>query len=102
MNSQSSSRGVSSSFATVVVLLVSFFVPVLLHAQVAGATLSGTVTDPSNAAVPNSNVSIKNIETGISRDVMTNEAGFYNAPNLSPGTYEVSVSAPGFSKLVQP
>src|SRR5882762_7361641 len=101
MRFQFTNKGVSCSVATMVVFLVSFFVPVLLRAQVAGATLSGTVTDPSNAAVPNSNVSIKNIETGISRDVTTNEAGFYNAPNLSPGVYEVSASAPGFSKLVQ-
>ena len=101
MRFQFTNRGVACSFATMMIFLVSFFVPVLLRAQVAGATLSGTVTDPSNAAVPNSNVSIKNIETGISRDVTTNEAGFYNAPNLSPGVYEVSASAPGFSKLVQ-
>jgi len=78
-----------------------FFRSHFTHAQAAGATLSGMVTDPSNAAVPNTNVSIKNIETEISREVTTNEAGFYNAPNLSPGVYEVSASAPGFSKLVQ-
>jgi hypothetical protein len=101
MRFQNASRGVVCSFATIVVLAVSFFVPVLLHAQAAGATLSGNVTDPSSATIPNANVSIKNIETGISRDVTTNEAGFYNAPNLSPGIYEVSASAPGFSKLVQ-
>src|SRR5882762_1375058 len=101
MRFQFTNKGVSCSVATMVVFLVSFFVPVLLRAQVAGATLSGTVTDPSSAAVPNANVSIKNIETGISRDVTTNEAGFYNAPNLSPGVYQVSASAPGFSKLVQ-
>jgi len=101
MHSQIASRGVVSSFATIVVLAVSFFVPLLLHAQAAGATLSGNVTDPSSATISNANVSIKNIETGISRDVTTNEAGFYNAPNLSPGIYEVSASASGFSKLVQ-
>ena len=94
-------RGVISCLAIVAVLAVSFFVPVFLHAQAAGATLSGVVTDPSSAVVPNANVSIKNIETGISRDVITNEAGFYNAPNLSPGIYEVSGSAPGFTKLVR-
>ena len=101
MRFQFTSRGVVSSIAMIAVLVASFFVPILLHAQAAGATLSGMVTDPSNAAVPNTNVSIKNIETGISREVTTNEAGFYNAPNLSPGVYEVSASAPGFSKLVQ-
>src|SRR5260370_30932097 len=101
MRFQFTSRGVVSAFAIVVVLAVSFLVPVWLPAQAAGATLSGMVTDPSNAAVPNSNVSLKNVETGISRDVTTNEVGFYNAPNLSPGVYEVSASSPGFSKLVQ-
>lgn len=101
MYSEKACRSVFASLLTIAVLAVSFFVPVAVHAQAEGATLSGIVTDPSSAAVPNSNVSIKNIETGISRDVTTNEAGFYNAPNLSPGIYEVSVSAPGFSKLVQ-
>src|ERR1700739_2123663 len=101
MYSENACRSVFASLLTIVVLAVCFFVPVAVHAQAEGATLSGMVTDPSSAAVPNSNVSIKNTETGISRDGMTNEAGFYNAPNLSPGVYEVSVSAPGFSKLVQ-
>ena len=82
MRFQNASRGVVSSFAAIVVLVASFFVPALLHAQAAGATLSGNVTDPSSATIPNANVSIKNIETGISRDVTTNEAGFYNAPHL--------------------
>src|SRR5258708_37495798 len=88
-------------FAIVLVFVVGLFVPVLTHAQVTGATLSGTVTDPSNSAVPNSNISIKNVDTGITRDITTNDAGFYNAPNLSPGIYEVSATAPGFSKLIQ-
>ena len=102
MNSEKARNSVVANLVTIAFLAVSFLIPAVVHAQAAGATLSGMVTDPSSAAVPNSNVSIKNTETGISRDVTTNEAGFYNAPNLSPGTYEVSVSAPGFSKLVQP
>src|SRR4029077_6656691 len=101
MHFQFTGRDVLRTLVTVLILVSGVLAPVVILAQVAGATLSGTVTDPSNGAVPNSNITIKNIETGISRDVTTNDAGFYNAPNLSPGVYEVSASAPGFSKLVQ-
>ena len=100
MHFQFTGRDVLRTFVAVLILVAGVLAPVVILAQVAGATLSGTVTDPSNAAVPNSNITIKNIETGISRDVTTNDAGFYNAPNLSPGVYEVSASAPGFSKVV--
>src|SRR5215469_492513 len=65
-------------------------------AQVVGATLSGTVKDASGAAVPNAKVSVKNAGTGLAREVDTDSAGFYTAPNLAPGNYGVSFSAPGF------
>ena len=55
------------------------------YAQVAGATLNGTVADASGAGVPNANVSIKNTATGVARDVSTDSDGFYSAPNLLPG-----------------
>src|SRR6266852_1885813 len=72
-----------------------------LRAQVAGATLSGTVTDASGAVVPNAQVSIRNTATGVSRDFTTDSAGFYSAPNLLAATYEVRVSAKGFSTAAQ-
>ena len=72
-----------------------------IYAQVAGATLNGTVSDASGAGVPNANVSIKNTATGVERDVTTDSDGFYSAPNLLPGTYEVTISASGFSTAVQ-
>jgi hypothetical protein len=68
-----------------------------LHAQVAGGTLSGTITDPSGAAVPNAQVVIKNSATGITRTLTTNADGFYSAANLLPGNYEIAVSATGFN-----
>ena len=67
------------------------------RAQVAGATLSGTITDPSGAAIPTAEVSVTNKETGVNRAVVTDTAGFYSIPNLLPGTYDVTVAARGFS-----
>src|SRR6201998_4176478 len=66
------------------------------NAQVAGATLSGTVKDASGAAVPNAQVSVKNVATATTRDVSADSAGFYTVPNLLPGDYEVRFSAQGF------
>ena len=70
------------------------------YAQVVGATLSGTVTDASGGIVPNAKVSIKNLATGVTRDVTVDAAGFYTAPNLLPGNYEVRFSASGFATEV--
>jgi outer membrane receptor protein involved in Fe transport len=72
-----------------------------IQAQVAGAALSGSVADASGAVVPHANVSIKNTATGVARDVTTDSAGFFSAPNLLPGVYDVTVTAPGFSSAVQ-
>jgi hypothetical protein len=69
--------------------------------QVAGGTLSGTITDPSGAAVANAQVVIKNSATGVARSVTTNTDGFYSAANLLPGDYEVAVSATGFNTGVK-
>jgi hypothetical protein len=76
------------------------FVSVPVHAQVTGATLSGTVTDASGAVIANAQVSIKNTATGITKDVTTDSAGFYTAPNLQAGPYEVKVTAAGFNTAV--
>jgi Carboxypeptidase regulatory-like domain/TonB-dependent Receptor Plug Domain/TonB dependent receptor len=70
------------------------------YAQVVGATLSGTVRDASGAAVPNVQVSIKNTATGITRGVSADSVGFYTAPNLLPGNYDVTFSAAGFTTEV--
>ncbi len=70
-------------------------------AQVSGATLSGEVTDESGAAIADCKISIKNVATGDIREVTTNSDGFYTAPNLLPGEYEVTASAAGFSTVVQ-
>src|SRR6202165_5508698 len=92
---------VAASFATCVALLFSPLVLAPVSAQVTGATLSGTVTDQSGGVVPKAGISIKNIATGVTRAVTTDPAGFYSAPNLLPGNYEITTAATGFSSEVQ-
>ena len=77
------------------------FTSVPAYAQVSGATLSGTVTDPSGAAVAGATVSIKNTSTGIVKETTTDAAGLYNVPNIPPAVYDVTTSATGFSTMVQ-
>jgi hypothetical protein len=72
-----------------------------IYPQVAGATLTGTVTDQSGAVIPKAQFSIKDASTGITRNVTSDAAGFYTAPNLLPGNYEITVSASGFATQVR-
>src|SRR3989449_8959178 len=88
-------------FSVLFVLVLTVFSANQAHAQVTGATLSGTVTDASGAVIPGVQVSIKNRATGVARNITTDELGFYSAPNLLAGNYDVTVSAPGFSTAVQ-
>src|SRR5258708_2712435 len=85
-----------------VFLVLALFVPweTRAYAQVVGATLSGTVTDATGAIVPNAHVSIRNTATGITRAITVDAAGFYTAPNLLPGNYEITFSASGFATQV--
>jgi len=60
------------------------------------ATIVGTVTDPSGAAVPNVKITISNTDTGLTRSISTAGDGQYAAPSLSIGHYTVRAEAPGF------
>jgi hypothetical protein len=89
----------ASNLRTLLVLLILPMVSVSavnLHAQVAGGTISGTVSDSSGRVISSVQITITNLATGVTRDVTTNEDGFYSAPNLLPGTYEAKFAAQGF------
>ncbi len=68
-----------------------------VYAQVAGATLTGTVKDSSGAFIPSAQVAIMDVATAVTRTVSPGSSGLYTAPNLLPGTYEIRVTATGFS-----
>ena len=72
----------------------------ILLAQTA-AEITGQVTDPSGAAVPNASVTATNTATNVARPTTTNSAGIYSFPELTPGTYQVRVAAAGFENLVK-
>lgn len=66
------------------------------QAEIGGATLNGTVTDPTGAAVPNAKVAATSPQTGLTRTTVTNQTGLYSFPQLPVGTYDLTVEANGF------
>ncbi|MFI5057495.1 MAG: TonB-dependent receptor domain-containing protein [Candidatus Acidiferrales bacterium] len=81
-------------------LTLGFLISTPVYSQVVGGTLSGTITDASGSAVPNATVAIKNVATGVTTNAGSNAQGLYNAPNLLPGTYQVTITAAGFDTKV--
>jgi len=73
----------------------------VLHAQDGSAQVSGTIADPTGAAVPKATVTATNITTGVETTRETNSAGAYVLSALQPGEYTLSVDATGFEKHVQ-
>ena len=74
--------------------------PGIAAAQTVGGTILGRMEDSSGAVIPNGKVTIKNQDTGVSREVLTNASGLYLVPDLTPGTYSVSGTTKGFSTAV--
>ena len=72
----------------------------LVYAQNLGS-ISGLVTDKSGSAVPGAEVKLTVQDTGFVRNFKTNESGNYSAPALTPGTYTLEVTAPGFATFRQ-
>ncbi len=70
-------------------------------AQVTTATIIGTVKDTTGAFIPGASITIKNLDTGITRTLVSDDQGRYHAPNLSLGNYEVQASLAGFQTEVR-
>jgi hypothetical protein len=81
-------------------MLVILVVPPLFG-QVTGGTLSGTIVDKSGATIPNVSVSVTNLDTGVTRNSISNAAGFYNVPNLLAGEYKITAVGAGFQTEIR-
>ncbi len=85
-------------------LSLAAFLALTLPAFGQGTTLgsiSGNVFDPSGAVVPGARVTVLNTQTGVPREVATNDNGFFQALSLIPGVYSAEVTAANFNKQVQ-
>lgn len=82
-------------------LLGTLLVSTLALAQSDRGTISGTVSDPGGALIPNASVVIVNQGTGIQMELKTTQTGAFSAPYLSAGLYDISVEVQGFRKAQQ-
>jgi len=82
----------------VICLAVVFLVAGRLRAQIDRASISGTVTDPSGAAVAGATVTVTNGGTNQSQTITTDSSGLYTARLLHIGTYSVEATAKGFER----
>jgi hypothetical protein len=86
-----------SRFFTMMFALLLLSVAHLSAQTLTTGQVTGTVTDPAGAVVPNAPVNLKNNDTGATTAAKTNATGAYNFSLLAPGTYTVTVNAAGFS-----
>jgi len=73
----------------------------LALAQAVNGTIVGTVTDASGGAIVNAKVTLTETNTKVAHSKLTNASGYYDFPEMPPGTYQVDVEMPGFKREVR-
>jgi hypothetical protein len=103
MNFSNSSKRSGGSFRKALQVLGVMFGVLLLclpaFSQGNAGRITGTVTDTTGGTISGATVSVVDTERGVTRTLTTDDAGLYNAPNLTPGNYTVRAEAKGFKKL---
>lgn len=74
-------------------LLALLALPIAGRAQTITAPVTGAVTDPTGAVVPNAAVTVTSAETKLSKTATTDDAGRFTVPYLNPGVYDITVQA---------
>src|SRR2546421_10889734 len=83
------------------VSLVLSFVTMLPAQVLPVGTVDGAVKDSAGGLLPGTKVTLKSIDTGISRDTITNDSGYYFFPLVNPGRYEGAAEKAGFKRGAQ-
>ncbi|MFB3852793.1 MAG: TonB-dependent receptor domain-containing protein [Vicinamibacterales bacterium] len=83
--------------AVLAVMMAASADPVLAQQQL--AAIQGTIADQTGGVLPGVTVTVTNLDTGVSRSTVTNEAGLYRVPSLEPGRYQVTAELQGFRKF---
>ena len=81
--------------------VATIFCAAALFAQSDRGTITGTVSDPAAAVVPGAQITVRNTETGITSQSVTTQTGNFTIPGLPAGSYDLTIEAAGFRKLVQ-
>lgn len=87
--------------AASLIAFVALLLPAALTAQSGSSTISGLIKDASGAAIPGVAVTVRNVETGVAFDAVTNEEGAYRVGALLPGSYRVEATLDGFEPAVR-
>src|SRR5437667_9457624 len=80
---------------------LSLAVSMSLHGQETRGNISGIVKDATGELIPGAAVKITSTDTAASQQLVTNETGYFEAPLMQPGNYEISVELPGFKRVTQ-
>jgi hypothetical protein len=94
-------RFFSVRFRSLVLLAAILAVPSAALAQGSGSSLSGLITDNSQAVVPAAAVKIRHLSTNVLNQTLSDAAGYYRFPSLPIGEYEVTVDHAGFAQAIQ-
>ena len=81
--------------------IVALLAAAALPAQEFRGAISGNVTDPQGASVPNVSIIATEMQTGARSQTRSDASGAYTIPFLAPGNYQISAEAPGFKRFVQ-
>src|SRR5579884_3154125 len=81
--------------------MITFLALTCSAQNIVSGEITGTVSDPSGAVVPNATVALKSVDTGETQTTKTAAAGSFRFPLLRPGNYQVTATAPGFNPVTR-
>jgi hypothetical protein len=94
-------RRIASRFCLGVLLACFFAASAVLAQNTNAGEIRGAVTDASGSVMPGVRVVLLNADTGVAKEIMTNDAGLYDAVSILPGNYTLTFMKEGFDKLVR-